>query len=814
LRHTLRVDGLPDEIREAVLAESGAPNDIGSRLAKRYASRQSELLRFAIWTGTELSSSLFLSNPPEIVARVRSFEKSLLSGRKVRQRITLSNFVPMLKEMRQYFDPNQAVKTVRAFYSMVYSWSETSTVVLSERVNDQATLGGEVISNLIPSKRGQFKDFVENRAIRLADDENVDDFFARYDQALDAVDRDFRVKHGIYFTDLYLSKFVMWIVRQHLPDLGKNYLVIDPACGSGNLVTNWRSPLELRHKVVSEIEPELLFAVDRRMQGDAWHHGRFTVVPRATEGKGLNFLDRSAKDYLNKIAIYLNNKGLNPDKPLAFLCNPPYRSDDDQAAGSSGYEIDPSIAQLIGKDAGSERYCCFLAQMKLICEAAEESGLPGESLLLLFTKSAWLTKRSIFQQIRAEMLGNFEDIGGILVNGSEFFQIKGSWPVAFTMWRYKGKKARLEPERTIPLLDLTWLTRDRLASIRWNDEIDVEQECKKLYKDQRGVLVNLGEERVSIREWVGQTMLDFKRSRRKNESDQSCVGGLPKGDHRMENKKAYGEIDGRFIGFMDDLTPCRVRRSTPDRPWFRLNSQFMDAKKNRCFSGPPTHWGYCATDLEAAKKLFFWYSLARTFLQHPYPMWADAEDLWQPMIPIINEKSVFQTVFAIAYAENECLTTSFPADNPMLGVPELAIRNPMTPLDRQSFWSVTLQPFCASATSNNVFELVKAVDAVFAEWQLMFRHRSEIPVSTKSYLLGPNHLTIGAGIIQIRDYARDENSAVLQQRISEVQAKLKLVKTEFFELVVSRAGFSYFGSGKKMPSFEKDSNYVRKLAVG
>src|SRR5260370_11259277 len=155
----------------------------------------------------------------------------------------------MLLEMKEFFD--QPVKTVRAFYSMVYGWNEGSTVQLSHKAIDQATLRGELITNLVLSRRSKFKDLVEDRAIRLAPSEHIDDFFARYDEALDAVDRDFRIKHGIFFTDRDLSKFVLWFVRRHVPDLGKNYMVIDPACGSGNLVTNWLAPLELRHNVLS-----------------------------------------------------------------------------------------------------------------------------------------------------------------------------------------------------------------------------------------------------------------------------------------------------------------------------------------------------------------------------------------------------------------------------------------------------------------------------------------------------------------------------------------------------------------------------------
>ena len=94
--------------------------------------------------------------------------------------------------MKIFFDPSQPVKTVRAFYSMLYGWNENSTIQLSDRVNHKAALGGEAITDLVPSKRGQFKDYVENHSICLRADDNLDDFFAQYDKALDAVDKGFR----------------------------------------------------------------------------------------------------------------------------------------------------------------------------------------------------------------------------------------------------------------------------------------------------------------------------------------------------------------------------------------------------------------------------------------------------------------------------------------------------------------------------------------------------------------------------------------------------------------------------------------------
>jgi hypothetical protein len=462
-----------------------------------------------------------------------------------------------------------------------------------------------------------------------------------------------------------------------------------------------------------------------------------------------------------------------------------------------GYKPHSSILDITGSDAGNERYCCFLAQMKLICDAAESSGLPGDSLLLLFTKSAWLTKRTIFNNIRSHMLGAFQDCGGMLVNGREFFDVKGSWPVAFTVWRYKGPESNLDPHRTVPLTDLTWLKKEQLAQIPWGIPEQMERACRSIISSPHSMLVEMGQDRVSIRGWSGKTMLDFKRDRRKSERNQVQAGGLPIGDRRHKGKKVYGASDGPFIGFMDDLTPCRVKISQPDRPWFRLNNQFMDIKKNRCLSGPPTNRGYCANDLESAEKLFFWYALARTFIQHPYAMWADSDDMWAPPVPEKLNREVFQAAFAIGYAENECLQTRFPANNPVAGSPEIIVNNPMTPLDRDSFWSKTLRPRLNGRTDRNVTDLLGAVDDLFSNWRKLLKDRTELPLSDKAYFISDGSLTVGAGIVQIKDYATDRDEKALLKDLQQVQCHLRLVKSKFFEMVTSRTGLNYFGTQKK-----------------
>ena len=284
-------DFMLSEILE--LSESKAPNTVGKELARKYKNQKDVILKKTIFN---FKSELLQKD--SLNKEIERFEKVLKKGKVVRLKVTTKNFGDILKQMKDFFDPTEPKKAVRAFYSMIFAWNENSVLKISRKNSHQATLEGEVIEGLVPGKRVNFKKFVESYYIWLHENENRDDFFAKYDTALDAVDKDFRKKHGIFFTDLDLSKFAMWFVRKKLGDIGNKYLVIDPACGSGNLVTNWKSPLELRHKVVSEIQADLLYTVEKRMKGDAWHNGKFTVIPKVSEDKGLNFLDKSAEDYI------------------------------------------------------------------------------------------------------------------------------------------------------------------------------------------------------------------------------------------------------------------------------------------------------------------------------------------------------------------------------------------------------------------------------------------------------------------------------------------------------------------------------------
>ncbi|MFP5492027.1 MAG: hypothetical protein ACLGG0_11035 [Bacteriovoracia bacterium] len=791
-----KVSDLPASIREEILLSKDAPNEIGKKFATKYRKDQIKLLKKSIWMfPSEFLEGLFSSKTDVLLKQVKEFELIVQKQKKVRHKITVKNFPVVLKEMVQFFDKNKPMMVVRAFYSMLFGWNENSTLEISHKINHQATLGGEAIDHLIPGKRMAFKEFVENHYIYINEGENEDDFFAMYDTALDTVDSKFRSKHGIFFTDLTLSKFAMWFVRKHLGDIGKNHLVIDPACGSGNLITNWKSPLELRHKVVSEIEPELLFIVEKRMKSDAWHEGKFTVVPKVNEGKGLNFIDISAKEYLGVLTKYLNEKGQKPDKPLAILCNPPYKNDDDQSDGEIDYQPHSSIVELIGKDTSGERSNCFLAQMKLLAEAAEEKGLPGQTLLMLFTGIPWLTSRPVHRALRDQIVGNFEDVSGFMVNSKEYFDVPGKFPVAFTIWRYRGPNAGLDVNRSIPLLDLTWLSKKEMQSINWDDKESVDKHSEVFLADKRSIAVEIGKQYQNIREWSGQKRFDFQREKTKDENEQksSFLCGLPKGDGRHSRKKTLGHSDGTFIGFVDDLTPCRIRKGSSGFPWFRLNTQFMEFQKTRCFSGPADNRAFTATDELSAKKMFFWYSMNRSFKHIRYPMWANNFEMWGISNEALEKRKLTQLSFSIAIAENECVETLFPANNPVKGSPEIYVPNPLSPNDKSSFWTNYMDKYFSPDGKSDAEILVRSVKDLFLLWKKRFKKSNEIYTSYKcSYFVGDGILRSNSGIVQIQDYAEHTKDTELLKQLDKISEQLKLVKEEFNNYLLKKDGLNYF----------------------
>lgn len=825
-----RIKDLPEFVNEYADASDNqkAPNEVGRINARKTNKGQkNEILESAAFKilPQEFEDQLFVTDPTILLSQFSDYLKNLEAGR---LQIRPSNFITKIQQLERFFPQNTALSAIHCFYAMVGYWDVNSEVVEVANSDDLQLIdlrkkrGSEALK-ISPRFHEAFKKFVQNHYVFVNSGSGLtaDYYFSRFDEVISRLDEQYAIQHGIFFTDDNLSKFALWFVHQYYEKkLSDKYIVLDPAGGSGNLVTSWRG--HLKHKIVSELQPDLLRTIEQRMKLDPEEiQAGFTIIPKTSENEGLNFLDKSAESYLQVLLNGLREKNLKLDKPIAFLLNPPYKNTDEnenvRIAANAVYQIDPTILQLTGDDAGKERYLAFLAQIVNIArlqmgdrpvqqmdliDIQIDQELRNDKketpLIMIFTPTSWLIPRPTYRAFREEFDKYFKFEKGFLITGNEFFKIDGRFPISFTIWSYVRNENVNKNE--VKVLDLTPLEKNDLV-LNWNaDSKIINTQLVDICKKAK--LVNLSASRTSIKEWANQSMYDFKRDPTKKEIEsRSVYGGLSLNDERRGNKKTYGIANSIYLGFMDDTTPVRIKADTqgritnqPNRVWFRLDNDFKSVNKTRILSGPPDKYGYCAFDINTAKIIFSWFAITKA-INGVYPVWANQMDLWIPEIESGKERNFYSLCFAFGFSNNNCIVTKFEARNPIPEAPEAFADNPLSPNNPDSFWSTTLEPYVAHSSViatqliNKVRELYSVWNQVYCKGQVLKYEGLKDEPYFKYFLYAP-FLTPNSGLTQIKKYAEMENATDLLDLFAQISTRTKKVKEEIYRMLVE--DFKYF----------------------
>jgi hypothetical protein len=784
-----------------------AANEVGRINARKTSKGQKrEIIKSATYClRTDDFEGLFSGN---IDYRIAEFADLLRNLDSVRLQVNPHNFIQKIELLKSFFD--DPMEAIHCFYTMIKFWDITSIVAdpapsKPAYLNIQSGRRRSEEFFVNPRYHHEFRKFVENHYIFTNEGSGltVDYYFSRFDEVITRLKPEYTKQHGVFFTDHNLSRFALWFEHHYFEKkLSEKYIVLDPAGGSGNLVTSWRN--HLKHKIVSEINPDLLKIIERRMKADEDQIKiGFTIVPKTILGEGLNFLDKTAFDYLTYIRNELKENNLKLDKPIAFLLNPPYKSTDEneryRKTTGADYVINESILELTGKDAGKERYLAFLGQILNICKLQVGENPDIKPLLMIFTPTSWLIPRPTYVPFRQEFDRHFKFEKGFMVTSREFFKIGGKWPLTFTIWSYNYKKSG--NKNLVRLKDYTKLQKDDLC-LNWQSSLnEINEAVQKIVRGSK--TIKLTQDRLTIKEWCGQKMYDFKRSRTKAESHQVIVGGLPLKDPRRKNKKTYGIADSQYIGFMDNGTPVRIKpkedgrfsQNHEERVWFRLDNDIKSINKTRLINGPPDKYGYCAYDLESANKTFAWFALTKALNVHGYPLWANQFDIWMPNITEERKRYFYSLCFAFGLAENNCVVTTFEADNPVTGAPEIFIDNPLCPINPDSFWSKTLDNQVVKRPTI-ARELVDLIRKLYEVWKTKYCVSSLVPsvgLDDEPYFKFfnyPDFITPYSGLVQIKKYTEVNRADDLTDQIKEINEKKKMVLEEIYRLLVEE--FKYF----------------------
>ncbi len=813
-----------------------APNIIGKSNASKTNAANKLLIQQAAqyWLDPkDLKGELF-KDKKSLITESYAIKDLLLNLESSRIPTTVHNFISRIEEMKYFFV--EPIDAIHAFYSIIPYWDETSVASL-QGDNENLIINGfsgtksSDIIEVIPSKKQEFRKFIAKYFIHTNNGSglSVDYYFSRFDEVLAVLDPEYVKQHGIFFTDDNLSKFALWFAQNcPTPTLNEgesvaeiiheNYIVFDPAGGSGNLISSYKG--KIKQKIISELQPDLLRIIEKRMKADPWHLNiGFTVVPKSSLNVGLNFLEHTGKDYydiLDKAVLESTKKPI--DKPLAFLLNPPYKNTDEKEISreekDAAYEIHPDILALTGIDAGKERYLAFLGQIINICKAQTEKLPDAKPLVMIFTPTSWLIPRPTYKGFREIWDNNFEYRNGFITTSNEFFKLKGKWPLAFTIWQYNptpSGRAGMSRENKIKLLDFTAVKKYDIA-FEWEDIS--EEELRPLVKqfikpfsyisfdNNRGDIRDLLPEIDRKGKVVKQPRYNMYRNVTKDEIDKKIISGFPLKDKRHLNYNApYGFTDGTFVGFMDDNTPVRLRQepserliNEPDKVWFMLMSAFSSINLQQIHSGAANSRSYCAYDILSSQALFSWYAISKAVVGRN-PLWSNQYEIWQPNISKKLQNDWYALCYAFGLAENRCVVTKFEKDNPIAGAPEVWVDNPMSPNNLDSFYCNVLRNEIKKSDTI-AKDLTAAIEDFYQYWNMNYTKGQileNVGLDDEPYFTYfdyPDFVTKNSGLIQIKKYAENNECADLIERISNIISLTKNVKEAIYNMLVD--DFKYF----------------------
>ncbi len=796
-----------------------APSTIGKENARKTAKPNMLLIKEAAqyWLDPKDLKGEFFNDRKSLITETYEILKVLNHLDSERILVNKHNFIHAIERMKFFFET--PIVAVHAFYSIIPFWDITSSVAENDNSDTIKVIGfsGKKFSDdieIIAKHKKEFIKFIEDQYIFTNEGSGltVDYYFSRFDEVLAVIDPEYVKQHGIFFTDDNLSKFALWFAKNEVFEtIHDNYVVFDPAGGSGNLISSYKG--KLKHKIISELQPDLLKIIEKRMKADPWHiETGFTIVPKTIANEGLNFLDRNGEDYyqeLEKAVLQSTKKPI--DKPLAFLLNPPYKNTDENVSAreksDAEYEINPEILALTGADAGKERYLAFLGQILNICKAQTVKLPDAKPLVMIFTPTSWLIPRPTYKGFRKIWDENFTYLNGFITTSNEFFKLKGKWPLAFTIWQYDPNPNR---ENKVKVLDLTMVKKQDLA-FNWNDADETLNPTVDNYVNNFG-FVNLDNSRGDIRDLlpeldrkdklVRQPRYNMYRNFSIDEKKLKIVSGFPLNDVRHTSYNSpYGFTNGTFIGFMDDNTPVRLRQEPSerlsnecDRVWFMLMSSFSSINLQQIHSGAANSRSYCAYDILSSQALFSWYAISKSIFGRN-PLWTNQYEIWQPNIPENLKIDWFALCYAFGLAENRCVVTKFEADNPVLGAPEVWVDNPMSPNNQDSFYRTTLQAEIKKSKSVAI-NLAIAIEEFYQFWNLNYtkgQFLENVGLENEAYFKYfdyPNFVTKDSGLVQIKKYADINECADLLEKIALIQEKTKRVKEAIYNMLIE--DFKYF----------------------
>ena len=255
-----------------------------------------------------------------------------------------------------------------------------------------------------------------------------------------------------------------WVDKAHEyieKDLGLNwkneYVVVDPAWGTGNLTRDYKfkelyasTLFQEELDIASDYNPEAVKFQYDFLNDDVWmHEGGVTAQ---------DVLDRARSGEL-KMPLGLV-EALASNKPVVFFANPPYGSNGNgtKSDGRKGGIAKTEVCELMDGlgHARQELYTQFIWRTK---ELAKIFGYTSDFHFFFFNKT-FLTSPN-FGNFVEDLTSEFTYRDGFMMNAGEFNGTSSAWGVVFSHFEVGGEKQRkfyYPVLRSNKTMSIDWLT--------------------------------------------------------------------------------------------------------------------------------------------------------------------------------------------------------------------------------------------------------------------------------------------------------------------------------------------------------------------
>lgn len=255
---------------------------------------------------------------------------------------------------------------------------------------------------------------------------SVEDFKTNKDAVKAVFDEEGRKQFGEFFTPVVWAEELHRYMDEEIPGWRESYNVWENSCGSGNLIRTAR--INPDHLFASSLQKDDITLISNTPELKDCHAFQLDFLSKNDDFFGREFTD-SLPEELQDI--------IKNDKPLIFLCNPPYKTGQANTTEVGRY-MNNNISYFNDVNFSKPAYDLFYQFCFQMMNIAALHKL-SNCYICVFGPLTWFTGAGANVLLR-EFEKVFEFKRGMCISAQEFSDTSDSilWGISATIWKSRG----------------------------------------------------------------------------------------------------------------------------------------------------------------------------------------------------------------------------------------------------------------------------------------------------------------------------------------------------------------------------------------